>query len=96
MRAGNAGLTTGETSKLEAEDKEEEREDDDVPLVAPSAARKTLPPQSVDKNDAKQRAKESDAKKEKKEKKEKKDKKHPKHKKGQERQRRGARPNSMS
>ena len=84
--------------KLKTKKKKEKMQlgDDDAPLIAPSAARKTLPPQSVDKNDAKRRAKESDAKKEKKEKKEKKDKKHPKHKKGQERQRREARPDSMS
>ena len=84
--------------KLKTKKKKEKMQlgDDDAPLIAPSAARKSLPPQSVDKNDTKQRTKESDAKKEKKEKKEKKDKKHPKHKQGQERQRREARPDSMS
>ena len=63
--------------KLKTKKKKEKMQlgDDDAPLIAPSAARKSLPPQSVDKNDAKQRAKESDAKKEKKEKKEKEDKK---------------------
>ena len=60
--------------KLKTKKKKEKMQlgDDDAPLIAPSAARKTLPPQSVDKNDTKRRTKESDAKKEKKEKKEKK------------------------
>ena len=84
--------------KLKTKKKKEKMQlgDDDAPLIAPSAARKTLPPQSVDKNNAKQRTKESDAKKEKKEKKEKKDKKAPETQKGHERQRREARPDSMS